>query len=365
MTSTVLQESLILHCKVTIKSLHQLLTTLQSTDGIQELRRDEETMTALSEIASLTLSNGGIPAQSLDDGADPVEDGIDSEGLTRDRPPVAMPLVEGPPLPGTFVSQPPGPSMGFSSEGKALHSILLYYPLMSMIGLPLLIAERDRIQEEIESVTSTQLFHKSYPRIRLLDKQVVLIIHDDAEELERLRARFLLAQQSRWEQSYQIGLDFRLVRVWGKPLILLIFQHDYDSKLPTSAKRVVQDIVDGRKDVVTAVNVRFPILRKHQQLGGMRHLFGGRIHKGARISHTFDYGLSRSFQSPHLAAVFPITSGDFDFAQDFATFHTTFTYEGVDFTIKVERLQNPTDWLAENGVAWGRVSSETVTSYKY
>jgi len=197
MDSTALKESLILHCKTSIKSLRQLLTTLQSGDGLQELLRDEETMAALSEIASLASSVSGTARQSLGDGADPVVDETISDS-TRYKPPFTIPSVEEPPLPKNLTSEPSGPSMGFSLEGKRLHSVLLHYPLRSMIGprLPLFASEGGRIQKEIELVISAPLASKTYPRIRHLKNQIVLIIHDDVEELEELRTRFLRIQRS-------------------------------------------------------------------------------------------------------------------------------------------------------------------------
>ena len=59
MDPNALKESLILHCKANIKSLHQLLTTLQSSDGLQELQRDKDTMAALSDVISIASKMSG------------------------------------------------------------------------------------------------------------------------------------------------------------------------------------------------------------------------------------------------------------------------------------------------------------------
>ena len=362
MDSNALKESLIFHCKLSIKSLRQLLTTLQSSGGIRELQQDEETMAGLSEIASLASSVDGISRQSLDDGADPVEDGMDSD-RTRNKP-----SFEAPPFPRTFFSRPPIPSMGFSPEGKRLHSILLHYPLMSMIGLPLHVAEKDRIQQDIERVTSTPLGSRSYPRIRLLaNRNVVLILHDDADELERLRSRLVVAQQSLWEQSSRIEVNFRFVRRWGDPLILLIFwQHDSMSPHPREAsvtKKRVEDIVAGDKDIAGTVMAMVPVLRQHQQLGlhdGL--LTGAKKHQGGHIVRTHYHGGQRSFRGPKLVVIVPITSGDVDFAEDFAKFNSPFICEELGFEITTRRLEDPSDWLVKDSFRWDS-ELETVTSY--
>ena len=345
-----LKELPVLYCKSTIKTLAQVLTTLQSSDGLHEIQRDDETMTALSQIVSLTFTMGGISAEGDEDGADPGQDVID---CILDEAPIT-----GQPLPKTIPPLQPGPSMGFSAKGKPIHSFLLHYPIMSMIGLPLSAEETDLIQQDVEFVISSRAPPGSFPKVRLLKDQVVIVLHDDAEELEEMRSRLGLAQQALWENSNRMDLNFRFVRGWGQPVTLIVFQYVDDSvEVAAPTELVIDEIRGGRKDVVGAIMAAFPILRQHQQLGLYDvPLAGGKMYQDAKVlrQHNRWYGMTSSYssQGTRMSVIVPINSGDFDFAQDFAALNSPFTYEGVEFDIKVERLQDPTKWPGGNGEAW-------------